>query len=249
MPNQQKTSDDRCRVHLEVFEGPLDLLLYLIKRDEIDIYDIPISHVVNEYIAFLDNMKDLDLSLAGEYLLMASLLMSIKARMLLPKPEIDTGEIEDPRQELVDMLVEYRMFKKISEELKERREQHERLFPKGSFPDSQIARKYARQEELIPMDMYALIRTAWDLLKQENRIIPGVEGEDISINERMEYVTDFLAENSRARFVDLFPDKATPLLFVVTFVALLELIREKRIRVHQRAAFGEIWIYPNPEGR
>jgi len=249
MADKTNIADDRCRVHLDVFEGPLDLLLYLIKRDEIDIYDIPITHVVDEFIGFLENMEELDLSVAGEYLLMAALLMSIKARMLLPKPELDTGEIEDPRQELVDMLIEYRMFKKISEELNRKREEQSKLFPKGSFPDSRIATGYAEQEELIPMDYYTLVRTAWDLLKQENRIIPAVAGEDVDIGERMEFIVGFLAEKGRARFIELFPGKTTPMMFVATFVALLELIKERAVRVQQQSAFGNIWIYRNPEER
>ncbi len=249
MTEKVKISDDRCRVHLEVFEGPLDLLLYLIKRDEIDIYDIPISHVVDEFILFLDEMRNIDLSIAGEYLLMASLLMSIKARMLLPKPEIDTGEIDDPRRELVDMLVEYRLFKQISDDLGERREEQMRLFPKGAFPDSSEVSKYARQEELITLDFYSLVRTAWELLKTENRIMPGFKGEEVDIGERMEHIISILSETDRARFIDLFPAQTTPMMFVATFLGLLELIREKRVRVHQQSAFSNIWLYRNPEDR
>jgi len=244
MPDETKKRDERCRIHLEVFEGPLDLLLYLIKRDEIEIYDIPIHHVVKEYISFLDEMDVLDLDLAGEYLLMASLLMSIKARMLLPKPEIDTDEIEDPRQELVDMLVEYQLFKKVSEELMKRREDQERLFPKGANPDAANVSQYAKQEELLTYDFYSLVKTAWDLLKKQDRIVPGFKGEDIDVGQRMKEMMDLLREKERAQFIDLMPEKTTPMMFVATFIGLLELIREKLVRVYQGETFGNIWIYP-----
>ncbi len=225
----------------------MDLLLYLIKRDEIDIYDIPINHVVNEYIAFIDEMEELDLDIAGEYLLMASLLMSIKARMLLPKPEIDTDEIEDPRQELIDMLVEYKLFKKISEDLMRRRDEQERLFPKGSNPEPPNAAQHAKQESLLNYDFYTLVKTAWQLLKEQDRIIPGFEGEDVNVSERMDHILEYLREKERAQFIELMPEKTTPMMFVATFIGLLELIREKRVRVYQRSAFGNIWIYPIAE--
>lgn len=247
MTTDIKQKDERCRIHLEVFEGPLDLLLYLIKRDEIDIYDIPINHVVNEYISFLDEMEELDLNIAGEYLLMASLLMSIKARMLLPKPEIDTDEIEDPRQELIDMLVEYKLFKKISEDLLRRREEQERLFPKGANPEPPNAAQYAKQESLLSYDFYSLVKTAWEMLKQQDRIVPGFKGEDVNVEERMKHILDYLKKKERAQFIELMPEKTTPMMFVATFIGLLELIREKRVRVYQRSVFGNIWIYPLTE--
>ena len=247
MAIETQKQDDRCRIHLEVFEGPLDLLLYLIKRDEIDIYDIPINHVVNEYVAFIDEMKELNLNIAGEYLLMATLLLSIKARMLLPKPEIDTDEIEDPRQELIDMLVEYKLFKRISEDLMRRREEQERLFPKGFNPEPLNAAQHAKQESLLSYDFYTLVKTAWQLLKEQDRIIPGFEGEDVNVSERMDHILEYLREKERAQFIELMPEKTTPMMFVATFIGLLELIRAKRVRVYQRSAFGNIWIYPIAE--
>ena len=245
---RREIKDERCRVHLAMFEGPLDLLLYLIKRDEIDIYDIPIAHVVEEYISFIEGMEELDLSSAGEYLLMASLLMSIKSRMLLPKPPVDEDEIEDPRQELVDMLLEYKIYKKISEVLGDKREEQEHLFPRGSYPDKRLARDPFDSEHA-RLDVYSLIRTAWDLLKEEDLIVPGSQSEDVDVSERMEHIMSELATRGRARFIDFFDGPTTPMLFVGTFVGLLELVREKQVRVRQQSAFGNIWIYPNPEGR
>jgi len=243
MANAEKLNmDSKCRVHLEMFEGPLDLLLFLIKRDEIDIYDIPISHVVKEYICFLDRMEELNLTVAGEYLLMAALLLSIKARLLLPVEDDQTGEIEDPRQELVDMLVQYQFFKQISDDLAKRREEQQRLFQKGAFPDLALSQKY--REQGIQMDIYSLARVAWELLREQNKIVTPQEGEDVDVKERMEYIVNFLKNNKRAQFVDLFPGTTTPLMFVGTFVALLELVREKSVRVNQHSAFSAIWIYP-----
>ncbi len=246
MVENEKKIDERCRVHLEMFEGPLDLLLYLIKRDEIDIYDIPISHVVREYIDYLNKMEKLDLSIAGEYLFMAALLVSIKARMLLPVPEVDTDDIEDPRRELIEMLVEYRLFKKVGDRLSRFREEQEYLFSKGSYPESKIASNFI-VEELAPIDLYSLFRTAWEMLRNENMILPGFDEEEIDVEQRMDFIVNFLAEKKRARFIDLFEAQTTAVLFVATFIALLELVRKKSVRIDQSGSFGNIWLYPNPE--
>ncbi|HHS50987.1 MAG TPA: hypothetical protein ENN07_07725 [candidate division Zixibacteria bacterium] len=240
--SSKKVADERCRVHLDMFEGPLDLLLYLIRRDEIDIMDIPISHVVDEYIAYLDNMESLDLSLAGEYLLMAALLLSIKARSLLPKPEPDMDDVEDPRTELVEMLVEYQLYKKVSDRLSKFRQEHEDLYPKGSFPDAALPSNYV-VEELAPIDLYSLFRTAWELLKRENLVMPAFEGEVVDIEERMVFIETFLKERKKARFIELFDSPTTTLKFVATFIALLELVREKTVKIHQRESFSEIWLF------
>ena len=239
-------TEDLLGYGMQPFEGPLDLLLYLIKRDEIDIYDIPISRVVHEYISYLDAMEQLDLSIAGEYLLMAALLLNIKARMLLPVPEIDTDEIEDPRQELVDIIVEYKLFKKVGERLARFREKQENLFPKGSFPESEsISNQIV--EELVPVDLYSLFRTAWEMLRNEDMILPGYEGDEVDVGQRMEFIVNFLSDKKRVRFIDLFEGQITTMFFIATFIAILELVREKSIRIYQRSPYSDIWISPNSE--
>ncbi len=238
----QKPVDERCRVHLEMFEGPLDLLLYLIKRDEIDIYDIPISHVVKEYVSYIDKMEALDLSLAGEYLLMAALLMSIKARMLLPSANPDVEEIEDPRQELVDMIVEYQLYKKIGERLSRFREEHENHYPKGAFPDSAEPGN-SILEEIAPVDLYSLFKIAWEILKREKLIVPGYEGDEVDVEERMSFIKNFIKGRKKARFIELFDGPVTAMLFVATFIGLLELVRERHLRIEQSDSFSEIWLY------
>ncbi|MCK5832223.1 segregation/condensation protein A [bacterium] len=244
----KKYIDDRCRVHLEMFEGPLDLLLYLIRRDEIDIYDIPITYVVKEYTTYLDKMEALDLSLAGEYLLMAALLMNIKARMLIPNPELDVEEIDDPRTELVEMLVEYKLYKKVSDKLFKFREEQENLFPKGSYPDSKDPSNYT-VEELASVDLYSLFRSAWEMLKRENLILPGYESGELDVEERMNEIRSMLTKRKKARFLDLFDGPITIMIFVATFIALLELVREKVVKIHQRDSFSDIWLFHKEEGK
>ncbi|KAB2952620.1 segregation/condensation protein A [Heliorestis acidaminivorans] len=238
------------RVSLPVFEGPFDLLFHLIEKKEVDIYDIPISQITADYLAYLRQMEELDLDVASSFLVMAATLLSIKARMLLPKPMLlqeGEGEIdEDPRQELVDRLLEYRKFKAVAEYLKEREESSGQLFPRALDPAT-IA-PFLEEEDSLQGIMIG------DLLEALRRVISPaspsekvakISKEEISIQERME---EFLEIVEKQR-----PDK--PLLFstfiresrsiseaIVTFLALLELLRMRKIKVIQQEALGEIYV-------
>ncbi len=231
------------KVRLEVFEGPLDLLLYLIKQEEIDIYDIPVARITQQYLEYLEFMKSLDIELAGEFLVMAATLLKIKSRMLLPRHEELGEEIEDPRKELVQQLLEYRKFKEIAERLGEKEYQQRRMFPrpKGGFDNA---------AEIIPPEPPAPEVGVFELLAAFKQVLERIDklklyeivGEDISIEERIDFVLRTIAQRRRMTFMELFEHENRRLVMVVTFFALLELMRLGRISVRQERIFGEILI-------
>ncbi len=230
----------RCKITLPNFEGPLDLLLYLIRKDELDIYDIPISYVTKQYISYLDFMSELNLEIAGEYLYIASVLVNIKARMLLPKPSTEDKQFEDPREELTELLVEYQQFRNAGEFLRIKFDR-EKIRYKLLNP---IVPGYESNIVSVPIDFVELMRTAWDVLKKHSRTIKIPQREEIDIAERMDFIGRRLASKERLTFIELFEKSSVSgVMFIGTFFALLELIRQRRIYVRQRNPFGNIWIY------
>jgi segregation and condensation protein A len=230
-------------VRLARFEGPLDLLLHLIKRDEIDIYDIPIAHITQQYLAYLDLMRSLDLEVAGEFLVMAATLMRIKARLLLPVQTPEEEESEDPREELVQRLLEYRQFKEAAVALQSREEERRRLFERGRVPG---------EDEAGPPPLAPA--TLFDLLDALNRVLArmpardvyAVEGEIFSIEEQMETIRRRLAVEGQVLFSRLLGTCRARLEAIVTFMALLELIRLGEVEVVQSRLFGDITLLPPP---
>lgn len=241
-----QTEDSPYKVTLEVFEGPLDLLLHLIRENEIDIYDIPIAQVTEQYLAYLALMESLDLDVAGEWLVMAATLIEIKSRMLLPDdPAQDDAEEEkiDPRLELVERLIEYEKFKSAAEIFREREEERAKVFLRGPVE---------LEFEFKPtLDLENI--TASDLLDALQRVLSDVSEEDVTtlqrrkvtVRMRMREVWRRLAEQSgQLSFTQLFDDAASRVDVVITFLALLELLKMHRVRVRQKANFGEIHITP-----
>lgn len=235
-------------VKLARFEGPLDLLLHLIKRDEIDIYDIPISHITHQYLAYIELMRSLDLEVAGDFLVMAATLMRIKAKMLLPLPAVGEEEDEgDPREELVQRLVEYRQFKEAAGTLKSREEDRRLLYERGMVPGS---------DEMGPLPLASV--TLFDLLDALNRVMSrlpseqpvyAVEGEAYDVDDKMSLIASTVAEQGSMLFTDLLMRCRARLEMVVTFMALLELIKLGQIVIVQSENFGEIRIlHREPEG-
>ena len=237
------------KVKLEIFEGPLDLLLYLIKQEEIDIYDIPVARITHQYLQYLEFMKSLDLELAGEFLLMAATLLKIKSRMLLPRHEEIEGEIEDPRQDLVQQLLEYKKFKEVAERLGEKEYHQRQMFPRprGGFDHA---------EDIIPPEpprsevgVFELLTAFQQVLERIDKLkLYEIVGEDISIEERIDYLVRTIGERRSMRFADLFLTERRRLMMVVTFFALLELMRLGRVTVRQDQLFGEIMIYASDGG-
>ena len=234
-------------VKLERFEGPLDLLLHLIKRDEIDIYDIPIARITQQYLAYLELMRALDLEVAGEFLVMAATLMRIKAKMLLPAPQTEEEEDEgDPREELVQRLIEYRQFKEAASTLKLREEERRRLYERGLLPSEDDAGPLP----LAPASLF-------DLMDAFHRVIARipepavyeVRAEVFDVEEKMTEIARAVAEDGSVMFSALLLRCRARAEMVVTFVALLELIKLGQVTVIQTEHFDDITIvHREPEG-
>jgi segregation and condensation protein A len=234
-------------VKLERFEGPLDLLLHLIKRDEIDIYDIPIAHIMKQYLAYIELMRALDLDIAGEFLVMAATLMRIKSKMLLPTPAVGEEEDEgDPREELVQRLVEYRQFKEAAGTLKEKEEERRHLFERGMVPGD---------DEAGPLPLAPA--TLFDLLDALNRVMARlpeqnvyeVQAELYDVDDKMSLIAKLTAERGSISFVGMLTRCRSRSEMVVTFIALLELIKLGQVTISQPDRFSDILIlYSEPEG-
>ena len=232
-------------VKLEHFEGPLDLLLHLIRRHEVDIYDIPIALITKQYLEYLDLMKELDLDLAGEFLLMAATLIHIKARTLVPRLEAETedeGEPEDPRDALIRRLIEHQKYKAAAELLHERETVRSAQWVRPDERVTDIAGEPFERE--LEVDLFGLLQAFQAVLKRAQER-PGVPlpGEEVSIETRTRQILQRLSATGACGFEDLFEDAADRGDLVTTFLALLEMIRLKLIRLFQSAAFGPIRVY------
>jgi segregation and condensation protein A len=228
------------QVRLASFEGPLDLLLHLIKRDEIDIFDIPIARLTEEYLAEIRIMELLDLEVAGEFLVMAATLLRIKARMLLPRTEDEEAvEEDDPREELVQRLLEYREFKRGAEDLGQREEWRRALFGRALPPGDKVV-----EEELVRnATLYDLVRTYREVLERTPRLDSfEVILDEITLEDKMAEITERLSETERIDFRDLLESQARRIQIIITFIALLELTRLGKISLIQSALFEPIWI-------
>ncbi len=231
------------KVKLEVFEGPLDLLLYLIKKEEVDIYDIPIERITNQYMEYLSLMKLLNLELAGEFLVMAATLMYIKSRLLLPADQqvidADTEDGEDPRWELIRQLVEYKKFKDAALQLGRREEEQSHLFPRQV---GDLGIDVQPDKPLAEVGIFDLINAFNQILKRANERedFREIYEERFTVSDKIEEILYTLRDRLEILFSELFASASSRAEVVVTFLALLELIRLKRLRVKQSEAFGEI---------
>jgi len=229
-------------IALPIFEGPLDLLLYLIRKNEVDIYDIPIALITRQYLEALEVMKALDLDVAGDFLTLAATLLRIKSRMLLPRLA-EEGEEEDPRRDLVLQLVEYRKFKEAARKMAQSEEKQRLLFNRPLIPVEGPGGDEG--EDLAPRgDVADLVAALQALLEriQDDRLYEII-GEDVSVEERMEHVLRLLDERrEEVRFEELFTGARRRIVLVATFMAILELARLTKLAIRQEALFGEIWV-------
>jgi segregation and condensation protein A len=226
-------------VRLSNFEGPLDLLLYLIQRDEFDVFDIPIARLTEEYLAEVRLMELLDLQVAGEFLVMAATLLRIKAKMLLPKQETeDAAEEEDPREELVQRLLEYREFKRVAEDFASREEWRRALFGRALPPGERIV-----EEELLRnATLFDLASVYREVLDRSPRLDSfEVILDEITLEDRIAEILARFEEGERLAFAELLSD-ARRIHVVITFIALLELARLGKIAIVQAALFEPIWV-------
>jgi segregation and condensation protein A len=227
------------RVDLGVFSGPMDLLLYLIKKEEVDIYDIPLSRITQQYLTYLDMMRTLNLEVAGEFILMAATLIRIKAKLLLPRDESEPEE-EDPREELILALIEYKKFKEAGDILKDRA-----LIEEQNVVPPPLASKGQTRVDISAATTLFDLLTAFKEVMSTRRVEPvhEVVPEEITIEERIEAVLLALQNKEWATFTELFDAYQKRMIAVVTFIAILELARTRRIMVMQSRPFSELRIY------
>lgn len=228
------------RVQLEIFEGPLDLLLHLIKKNEVSITDIPIASITEQYLATLELMETLSLDVAGEFLVMAATLIHIKSRMLLPAgaDEADEDEGDDPRDELVRRLLEYQRFKDAADQLEQREVLSRDVFVRSATPAEEAAAPTFR--ELSVFELLNALRRVIDRLPKD--VFHQVELDKITVREKMTLLLDKLRAQSRVFFEELFTDAKTRMDVVVTFLAMLELVKVRAIRIFQEEMTGPIII-------
>jgi len=230
------------KVKLDVFEGPLDLLLYLIKQDEIDIYDISLERITRQYLEYLQAFKELNIELAGEFIVMAANLIYLKSRSLLPidqQPPVEDAEEDDPRWDLIRQLIEYKKFKEAAAELHLRELKQERIFAREAGASS-LLQEPLRLEEV---GIFQLINAFQAVIKRiEARQDQEIFAERFSVSEKIDTILQRVANGARLRFSDLFGAVVSRVEVVVTFLALLELIRLKQVRALQKNMFEEIEI-------
>ncbi len=239
IPKVSEIDKEKYSIKLENFEGPLDLLLHLIRVNEIDIYDIPIVEITRQYNEYLNLMKEMNFEIAGDFLVMAATLLYIKSKMLLPQDEASAEiEEEDPRAELTRQLLDYQKFQAASENLLALEQAQQLIWqrPSGMFQERE-------GEEFIEAGLFDLIRAFKDLLQRvEKRKALEIEREDVSIAEKIAYIKEKLEEKQSIAFLSLFPENCSKKEIIVIFLALLELMRGGLIRTFQRTFDDSIII-------
>lgn len=226
-------------VNLDKFQGPLDLLLYLINKEEIDIYDIPIAHITKQYLDFVELIGKLNLELAGEYILMAASLIRLKTRLLLPRDPEELEE-DDPRHELMLALIEYRKYKEAGDVLRDKA-----IIEEGKFVPPTPVGEMKVQIDLSPgTTLFDLLTAFRDVItQQEDEVLHNVDKEQVSLEERVAYVCSILKQQEFATFSELFSDMPRKIVAIVTFMALLEMARLRRVNIMQSNLFSDIRVY------
>lgn len=238
------------KIRLEHFEGPLDLLLFFIKRDELNIYDIPISKITKEFLEYVNYIRMLDLETAGEFILMASTLMHIKVRMLLPKEVDEKGEEIDPRADLVKALLEYKRYKEVSEELAFLESNQRKISFRGNFSADPIE---------TPNEYGILLKniTVYDIARAFKKVIEGIKPEpvhqirkiNITIEEQINFIMNKIDEYTNLHFLTLVHGMKEKIRVVITFVAILELVKMQRIGLKESTNFNDFVIYKIDNGK
>tara|TARA_R100001143_G_scaffold52289_2_gene47248 strand:+ start:15079 stop:15834 length:756 start_codon:yes stop_codon:yes gene_type:complete len=223
------------RVQLKNFEGPLDLLLFFIKRDELNIYDIPISHITEEFLSYIRLMEELDLDVASEFIYMASMLMSIKAKMMLPTEKEEDEELDenDPRYELVQKLLEYKRYKEMAEKLIVLDEETQKKYYRG-YAEADVVEKQASGEALKDVTIFDLMsafrKVLADIKRQHS--YHSVEKVTVTVEEQAEYIIQLLQNRGRTSFLVICRELNNSILVVVTFLAVLEMLKEHQINLY-----------------
>lgn len=232
-------TQNNYRVNLEVFEGPLDLLMHLIRKNDLDVYDIPVAFVLEEYMRYIDTIRELDIDLAGDFLLMAAELAHIKSKLLLPE-EDGEGEMEemDPRSDLVRRLLEYQRYKEASQEFADRA-----MLGRDVFKQTNPERIESEEEGPVEGDVYQLVEAFSQILARIPKTqIHDVAVDRISVNDRIYQIAEFISKSATVSLDDLLPENIKRYDIVITFIALLEMCRLKMVRVYQANVGGSLYV-------
>jgi segregation and condensation protein A len=230
--------EDIIKIKIPVFEGPFDLLLHLIREHKIDIYDIPISLITSQYLEYIEIMKELNLEIAGDFLVMAATLIQIKSRMLLPPDEeAPLEEQEDPRRDLVQRLLEYQRYKDAALDFRTKEDEWLKVFHREPLSDEEEGELY-----LFDLSLFDLLDAFRKILEKAPSEIVSITKETLTVKNRMSMIMEIIEEHEAVRFEDLFKEGITKIHLIVTFLALLELIRLGLVRAYQEREFGNIWV-------
>ncbi|TAM40774.1 hypothetical protein EPN54_02340 [bacterium] len=236
------------KIRLEMFEGPLDLLLYLVKKDHLNIYDIPIAKVTQQYLEYINLMQLLDLNIAGEFLVMAATLMQIKSKMLLPAEESVEEEQEDPRAELVKRLLEYEKFKQIAEQLREKEITQQDVFKRPKTEPPVDAKDAGKKEVYFEASIFDLISAFSRALKDiPKEVFYEVIKDQFTVEQKVHEILHLLLVEPEVKLSRLFSAVKSKIEIIVVFLAVLELAKMKEIIARQDAAFEDITISRNKE--
>lgn len=239
-------------IKLQIFEGPLDLLLHLLDKNKVNIYDIPIVEITNQYMEYIAEMKRQDLNVLSEFLVMAATLIDIKSKMLLPKTEEDSEDEEDPRNELVQQLLEYKMYKCMAYELKDRQLDAQKvMFKEPTIPDEVLAfEEPVNLEELVSDITLAKLNEIFKniMKKQVDKIDPvrskfgKIQKEEVSVEDKMAYLEEYAVSHKHFSFRSLLEAQSSKVEIIVTFLAILELMKMGKIFISQEKIFDDIKI-------
>lgn len=244
------TTQDTYEIKLPQFEGPFDLLLFFIERDELDIYDIPISKIANDFLAFINNMGSLNIEVASEFILVAATLMRIKAKMLLPRKEInpETGQEIDPREELVSRLIEYKKFKEANEVMRKMEEDRQSITKRGNVlnENREIATLFETEFEMQSLTMFRLLKAFQNVLdrveREKNKVVHTVETPPYTITGEKMLLLEKLQTSQKASFESVFEGVENRLHAIFVFLSVLELIQEQKIRVTIGDGYNNFWV-------
>jgi segregation and condensation protein A len=236
-------------IKLPEFEGPFDLLLFFIQRDELDIYDIPISKIAKDFLNYIDHLNQLNIEVAGEFILVAATLMRIKAKMLIPRPELDEeGNTIDPREDLVQRLLEYKKFKSVVGDLEVLQSNREKLEERGNLSQElkNIMQEADAAEELHSLDLYKLLKS-FDLVmkrfeNEQDKTVHTIERYPYTIENQKSYVLNSVARTSKINFESVLQHCQNKVHLVYTFIAILELLHQQLLDIQVGIGFNNFWL-------
>ena len=236
---------EKLEIQLDVFEGPLDLLLYLIKKNKMDIYDIRISIITDQYVRYLNKMKKLNMEIATEFLVMASTLMYIKSKMLLPIEKVSEDEIdvEDPKKQLIEKLAKYKVYKEVAKKLSGYEDDMKHVYKRDT---SKEVENYTQRNYFFDFSFYEMLKAYKKVMdKQNNQSFHEVIKDDFTVEDKIQYFKKYFKNCESVAMSKIVREIGSKIELVVCFLAILELVRIKVLRVKQNRNFGEIWIYKN----